>query len=147
MPRKSTNYDQDFFDWTQEQALLLRSGELSQIDVSNIAEEIESLGRRDRRELVDRLETLITDLLKWRCQPGARCGNWRSAIASQRYEIELILRDSPSLRRYAFEHLEEPYGGARERTIEDLGLLQPDFPADCPFTPDQILAKDFLPEG
>src|SRR5712691_5455777 len=133
MPRKSTNYDQDFFDWTQEQALLLRSGELSQIDVSNIAEEIESLGRRNRRELVDRLEKLITDLLKWRCQRGARCGNWRSAIASQRYEIELILRDSPSLRRYAAEHLEEQYGEARECAIEDLGLLQPYFPAECPF--------------
>ena len=147
MPRNTPAYEEDFFAWTQEQAKLLRSGDFSQIDAANIAEEIESLGRRDRRELVNRLENLITELLKWRCDPGARCGNWRSEILQQRRAIDYIIDDSPSLREFAAERLAEAYSGARERVVEELKLLQPDFPAACPFTPEQILSEDFLPEG
>jgi Domain of unknown function DUF29 len=147
MPRNTLSYDQDFYAWTIDQARLLRSGELPKIDSQNIAEEIESLGRRDRRELIDRLENLIRELLKWRCQFGMRCGNWRSSILSQRFEIEQILKDSPSLRQFAAGRLGETYSDARERVIEELGLLQPDFPAKCPFTLDQVLSHSFLPEG
>jgi hypothetical protein len=147
MPRNTPTYEEDFFAWTVEQAKLLRSGDFSQIDAANIAEEIESLGRRDRRELGDRLENLIAELLKWRCDPGARCGNWRSDIRQQRFEIEQIIDDSPSLREFIAKRLAEAYSDARERVIEELGLLQPEFPAECPFIPDQILRQDFLPEG
>jgi hypothetical protein len=147
MPRNSVGSDDDFFAWTEEQARLLRAGELSKIDALNVAEEIESAGRRDRRELSHRVESLIAELLKWRCEPGARCGNWRSSILSQRFEIEQILKDSPSLRQFAADRLGEAYSDARERVIAELGLLQPDFPAACPFTPQQILSEDFLPEG
>ena len=146
MPRNTTGYEEDFYAWTVEQAKLLRSGKFSKIDALNVAEEIESVGRRDRRDLIDRLENLIVELLKWRSEPGARCGNWRSAILRQRFEIEHIVDDSPSLREFAIERLGEAYSDARERVVEELGLLQPDFPADCPFTPDQILAPDFLPQ-
>jgi len=146
MPRNTTGYEEDFYAWTIEQAKLLRSGKLSKIDALNVAEEIESVGRRDRRELGDRLENLIVELLKWRAQPGSRCGNWRSVILQQRFEIGQIVEDSPSLRQFAADYLAEVYSDARERVIETMGLLQPDFPADCPFTPDQILAEDFLPQ-
>jgi hypothetical protein len=146
MPRNTTGYEEDFYAWTIEQAKLLRSGEFSKIDALNVAEEIESVGRRDRRELADRLESLIAELLKWRSQPGSRCGNWKSEILQQRFEIENIIEDSPSLRQFAAGCLAESYSDARERVIDEMGLLQPDFPADCPFTPEQILAEDFLPE-
>jgi hypothetical protein len=95
----------------------------------------------------DRLKNLIAELLKWRCEPGASCGNWRASILSQRFEIENILKDSPSLRQFATDRSGEAYSDARERVIEELGLLQPDFPAACPFTAEQILSEDFLPEG
>lgn len=144
MPRNTPTYEEDFFAWTVEQAKLLRSGNLSQIDAVNVAEEIESLGRRDRRELGECLENLIAELLKWRCDPGARCGNWRSKILQQRFEIEQIIEDSPSLREFAATRLAKAYSDARERVVEELRLLQPDFPTECPFTPEQILAEDFL---
>lgn len=146
MPRNAAGYEEDFYAWTVEQARLLRSGEFSKIDALNVAEEIESVGRRDRRELVDRLENLIVQLLKWRSEPGARCGNWRSAILQQRFEIEHIIDDSPSLREFATQQLVEAYSDARERVVEELGLLQPDFATDCPFTLDQVLSHSFLPE-
>src|SRR5271168_2524963 len=69
MPRIAVDYDEDFYAWTVEQARLLRSGELSAIDAANIAEEIESMGRSDRRELKSRLIVLLDHLLKWRHQP------------------------------------------------------------------------------
>jgi hypothetical protein len=146
MPRNTPTYEVDFFAWTIEQAKLLRSGEFSRIDAVNIAEEIESLGRRDRRELGNRLENLIAELLKWRCDPGARCGNWRSEIRQQRFEIEQIIDDSPSLREFAADRLAEAYSDARERVVGELGLLQPGFPAECPYTLDQVLSHSFLPE-
>jgi Domain of unknown function DUF29 len=65
-PRNSVEYEQDFYAWTVEQSRLLRSSELSAIDVGNIAEEIENMGRSDRRELRSRLAVLVTHLLKWR---------------------------------------------------------------------------------
>ena len=147
MPRIAVDYEDDFYAWTMEQARLLRSGELSKIDALNVAEEIESAGRQDRRELGHRLIRLIAELLKWGCEPGARCGNWRSSILSQRFEIAQILKDSPSLRQFASGRLGETYSDARERMIEELGLLQPDFPAESSFTLEQILSEDFLPEG
>jgi hypothetical protein len=139
-------YDSDFFVWTQEQAALLRAGKFTEIDLQNLAEEIESLGRRDRRELRCRLRSLIAELLKWEAQAGARCGNWRSDILQQRYEIELVLRDSPSLRGWDSHVLQEIYDGARDRVIRELQLFDSAFPADCPYTPEQILSEDFLLE-
>ena len=147
MPRNAADYEKDFYAWTLEQAKLLRSGELSKIDALNIAEEIESVGRRDRREIFDRLENLIMELLKWGMEPGARCGNWQSKIIQQRFELEQVIEDSPSLRQFAADSLNEVYSDARDRIVEEIGLLEPDFPAECPFTLEQILAADFLPEG
>lgn len=146
MPRNTPTYEEDFFAWTVEQAKLLRSGDLSQIDAANVAEEIESLGHRDRRELGDRLKNLIVELLKWCCETGARCGNWRSKILHQRFEIEQIIDDSPSLREFAAARLAKAYSDAREGVVEKLGLLQPDFPDECPYTLDQVLSHSFLPE-
>jgi hypothetical protein len=139
-------YEDDFFLWTIQQAAVLRAGQLSKLDLVNLAEEIESLGRRDRRELADRIRKLIAELLKWHCDPGARCGYWRAAIRQQRYEIELILRDSPSLRQFVRDEFPRIYTEAREDVIDELRLLQPDFGPECPFTPEQILADNFLPE-
>ncbi len=85
--------------------------------------------------------------MKWRLERGARCGDWEAEILQQRFEIEYIIEDSPSLRRFASERLGKAYADARERVIDTLGLLQPDFPAECPFTLEQILSPEFLPEG
>lgn len=146
MSRNAVDYERDFFAWTVEQAELLRAGKLAQLDAANVAEEIESLGRRDRRELLDRLEKLIMELLKWRLDRGARCGYWESSMVQQRFEIDQIIDDSPSLREFAAGRLANLYSDARDRLVEELRLLRPDFPPECPFSLDQVLAEDFLPE-
>jgi len=146
VPRSNIGYEQDFYAWTVNQAKLLRAGELTHLDVANIAEEIESLGRRDRRELIDRIKNLLMEMLKWRIEAGARCGNWRSKILQARSDIDRIIEDSPSLRPFAVRRLGEAYADARQRVIETLQLLHPDFPLECPFSLEQVLSRDFLPE-
>ena len=147
MPRNAAAYDEDFFAWTEEQARLLRAGEVAEIDTLNLAEEIESVGRSDRREIRSRLIVLLAHLLKWRFQPDARSPSWRSTVREQRDQIEAILEDSPSLRPMIAEALSRAYKRARTVAAEETGLPETTFPADCPFTPEQILAEDFLPEG
>lgn len=146
MPRNVVDYEEDFYLWTVEQARLLRSGELSAIDAANIAEEIESMGRSDRRELKSRLIVLIAHLLKWLHQPEARSRSWSSTIREQRQQIDLVLEDSPSLRPAVTHMLPQTYSIARERTAEETGLAESTFPDLCPFTPDELLSHGFLPE-
>ncbi|ETW98545.1 MAG: hypothetical protein ETSY1_18325 [Candidatus Entotheonella factor] len=138
-------YEQDFFQWTQTTADLIRQGKWGQIDPRCLAEELEGLGKRDLRELEDRLSTLLYDLLKWWAQPEERCGRWASAISHQRYELELILRDSPSLQTQLSMILKEDYSTAQQKVRQDTGLFK--LPEKCPFTLTQVLAKDFWPEG
>jgi len=147
MARNAVGYQEDFFEWTREQARLLRSGDFSRLDAENLAEEIESVGQRDRREVADRIEDLLVGLLKWSAQPGHRCGNWRSGIKQQRQELERVLDDSPSLRQDLKKELPEIYSNARYRVAEQLGFLKSPFPEFCPFTPEQVLSEDFLPDG
>jgi uncharacterized protein DUF29 len=145
MPRNAVDYEEDFYLWTTEQARLLRSGELSAIDAANIAEEIESMGRSDRRELKSRLIVLFAHLLKWVHQPEARSRSWSSTIREQRQQIDLVLDDSPSLRTAVAQMLHQAYEIARERAAEETGLAEATFPDACPFTADEVLSRGFLP--
>ncbi len=101
MSTKATLYEQDFYAWTQEQAALLREGALHDLDVTHLAEEMESLGKSDRRALGSHLRNLVLHLLKWHGQPTGRDTghSWRSSIRNARAEIAVLLEDSPSLRR------------------------------------------------
>src|SRR5438445_13343350 len=147
MPRNSIEYEQDFYAWTMEQSRLLRSGELSAIDAANIAEEIESIGRSDRRELKSRLSVLFMHLLKWRHQPGARSRSWSATIDEQRLQIEGVLDESPSLRPMAAAILPEAYSIARARAIAETGLADEAFSEACPFTADEVMSGSFYPEA
>jgi len=146
MSRNSAGYDEDFYAWTVEQARLLRSGEFSSIDVENVAEEIESLGRSDKRAIESRLTVLLMHLLKWQVQPKMRSGSWSGTILEQRRRIEKLLRESPSLRPFVTEVLAEVYSEAREAASNETGLPETEFPAECPFSADEVLSRSFLPE-
>jgi hypothetical protein len=146
MPRNSVDYEEDFYAWTVEQARLLRAGDLSAIDIANIAEELESMGRSDRRAIESRLTVLLSHLLKWQMQPAMRSTNWSGTIREQRRQIERLLRESPSLRPFVAEALSEAYGEAREDAVEETGLPETEFPIACPFTSDEVLSRTFLPE-
>jgi ribosomal protein L29 len=146
MPSNTVDYEKDFYAWTVEQAKLLRSGEFSAIDVANIAEEIESMGRSDRREIESRLTVLLTHLLKWRLQAGMRSGSWSGTINEQRRRIAKLLQESPSLRPFVDQVLAEAYGEAREAASNQTGFPEAQFPEECPFTVEDLLSRDFLPE-
>ena len=122
MERNAADYETDFYAWTIEQARLLRGGDLSVIDAANIAEEIESMGRSDRRELQSRLVVLTMHLLKWRHQPGVRSRSWSATIEEQRLQIENLFAESPSLRPLAGGMLGPAYSIARARAIAETGL-------------------------
>jgi hypothetical protein len=146
MTRNLVGYEEDFYAWTVEQARLLRSGKLSSLDVANVAEEIESLGRSDKRAIESRLTVLLSHLLKWQAQPHLRSTSWSGTIREQRRRIAKLLRESPSLNPFVGEALMEAYAEAREDAAEETGLPETDFPAECPFSADEVLSRDFLPE-
>jgi len=146
MRRNAVAYDDDFFAWTQEQARLLRSGEFSQVDIENVAEELESMGRSDKREIESRLEVLLMHLLKWQLQVRMRSPSWAATIREQRRRIQKLLRESPSLRPIIGQLIPEAYVEGREKAASETGLAEATFPDVCPFAPEQILSEDFLPE-
>ena len=146
MAQHAVQYEDDFYAWTVEQARLLRTGELSAVDALKVAEEIESMGRSDRRELQSRLAVLIVHLLKWRQQPGARSRSWSATIEERRLQIEQVFAESPSLRPLVAGLLAQSYKIARARAIGETGLADDAFPPTCPFTLDEILSGSFLPE-
>jgi Domain of unknown function DUF29 len=139
-------YDRDFCLWTETMAEALRSGNLTELDVANLAEEVESLGRRDRRELQSRLVVLLHHLLKWQCQPDMRSGSWRGTLAEQRLRIRRLLQDSPSLRSVLDGSIDECYADAKVQASEETGLTIGTFPVDCPYPIASILSIEFLPD-
>lgn len=144
-------YDTDFYAWTQDQAAKLRAraafDHRGDIDWENTAEEIEGVGRSERREIRTRMGVLLQHLLKWRFQPGRRSDSWRSTIAEQRLHIGEVLIDSPSLRGFPAEALGWAYDWAVREAVRETVLPATHFPALCPFTVDAMLDPDFLPEA
>jgi Domain of unknown function DUF29 len=142
---RGVGYNEDFVLWTKRQAALIRAGQFELIDWENVAEEIESLGTSDRRELSHRLEVLMMHLLKWQFQPMHRSRSWRSTIRTQRGRIERLLKESPSLRREVAGLSEEHYSLACNTASAETGFAAATFPESLPYTPEQILQDDFFP--
>jgi hypothetical protein len=143
---KNSLYDRDFYAWANEQATLLRSGKLAEADIENIAEEIESMGRSEKRELVSRLSVLLLHLLKWQLQPGLRGNSWRLGIENTRYQLEEHLDDNPSLRSQLDQVMRNAYRRALNDAVGETGLARNTFPDDCPYTFDQAISLEFWPE-
>lgn len=138
-------YDQDFYAWTQEQAGLLRAGKLSTADLEHIAEEIESMGKTEKRELVSRLTVLLLHLLKWQFQPVRQGASWRLSIATNRDALADHLDDNPSLRGVIEASIDTAYRRARRDAALETGLSESTFPAMCPWSFSQMMAEDFWP--
>jgi hypothetical protein len=140
-------YDRDFYAWAKEQAALLRAGKLQRADIAHIAEEIESMGRTEKRELVSRLTVLLLHLLKWRHQPVGRGNSWRLSIANSRDEIVDHLADNPSLRALLDDAVASAYRYARRKAAVETNLSEETFPAVCPWSYDEMMDEGFWPEG
>ncbi len=141
----AADYEQDFYLWSCEQAELLRQGRFAEIDLANIVEEIESLGRSDRRALISAYRVLIQHLLKWQFQPQKRSKSWENTIAEQRDRIELLERESPSLAAKAQQIVAEAYGRARTHAARETGLSVTALPVLCAYRVEQLRDEDWLP--
>lgn len=142
---QDTLYQRDFHAWLENQAAKLRARSHNDIDWENLAEEIESVGRSQKRELRSRLERLVQHLLKWQFQPGRRSESWRITIGEQRTFIEGLLKDSPSLKRFPAEIFADAYESGKQEAIDETGMLPSAFPGEPPFSLEQALDRRFLP--
>ena len=143
----TATYETDFYLRTQQQAALLRQGEFNRIDLdlANIAEEIESMGRRDRSSTRSYLLNIALHLLKWRYQPERRGTSWRLSIRNGRDQISWQIKDSPSLRPQLTDLLADAYPSARRNAADETGLPLTTFPEACPFTVEQMTG-DYWPD-
>lgn len=140
-----TSIDDDFALWAAEQAALVRAHRFDRLDLENVAEELESLGRGDKYQIDSRMEVLLAHLLKWEFQPGERTNSWRAILFEQRYRINRLIKESPSLRGRPGEILAGSYTIGRYEAIKETKLPEMAFPETCPYTIEQILDPDFLP--
>ncbi|HEY9848026.1 MAG TPA: DUF29 domain-containing protein [Leptolyngbyaceae cyanobacterium] len=139
-------YETDFYAWTQQQISLLKSQQWHELDTNNLIEEIETLGRKERQELRNRLGILLGHLLKWQFQPDKRTNSWVGTIREQRIQIKLLLKDSPSLKPYLDEIFFIAYELGLALAIRETNLGEKVFPEVCPYTPEQTMNPEFLPD-
>jgi hypothetical protein len=143
----ATTYENDIVAWAKEQAYLLRSGQLSAIDIERIAEEIEDVGKSEQRELASRMAVLLSHLLKWQYQPECQGSSWQRTIKEQRKAVARRLKNTPSLKASIndSEWLEDVWGDAISLTITETGMDC--FPETCPWTVENIVSEDWLPSS
>jgi len=140
-----TSYDHDYHAWLTRQAALLAERRFAELDLDNLIDELQALARSEKREIENRLNVLLVHLLKWARQRTQRSGGWASTIIEQRARLLKRMQESPSLRGYPAEVLDEEYAIAREKAAAETGLRATTFPKTCPYTIDQVLDPDFLP--
>jgi hypothetical protein len=141
------DYDTDFYAWTQQQAAAIRAKEVAALDIEHLAEEVEDLGRRVQRALASQLERLLVHLLKWRYDPAQDPRQlWRLSLLEARHEISQDLTMNRTLRGFPAERLADAYHYARRVAALETELPPVTFPDACPWTIDQVLDEDFLPE-
>lgn len=142
------DYNQDVVLWANEQAALLRAGRFAELDIANIAEEIEDVGKSEQRELANRMAILLMHLLKWRYQPERRSRSWLGTIQLQRRRVLLRLKRMPSLKTMLAdpEWLEDMWADAAYLAEKETGLPLETFPEECPWAMDDVLAGGWLPD-
>ena len=153
----STLYDDDFFAWTRQQAKALRAAAKSRtnqpLDWKNLAEEIDGLGKSDRRELRSQLRRIIHHLAKLEYSPASYpCSDWQVSVIDARSEVSAVLDDSPSLKRQVSRLISGETNKALELATVDLRKFaerdgnQLQAVRQARYTVDQILGDWFPPD-
>lgn len=144
-------YEDDFHAWCTQQAARLRKrarpGANDRLDYENLAEEIETLGRSDRRAIKSQIRLLLAHLLKWHHQPERRGASWEDTIFNARIAIAELLKESPSLGAFAREAIGETYPLSVRDAVSETGLSKRTLPDACPFTHDEVFDQEFLPNS
>ncbi len=139
-------YNQDYALWLEATCQQLTERRFADLDLSNLLEELGDMGRSEKRALISNLIVVLMHLLKYAYQPEKRSNSWRFTIKEHRRRIQESLKDSPSLRAYLLQNFDECYLEARDLAATETGLDLNTFPEASPFTPEQTLNRDFLPE-
>jgi hypothetical protein len=143
----SATYTADFNLWIQQTAQLLRQHRWQEIDLEYLVEEVEGLGKSERRSVTSQLTRLLLHLLKWQYQPQRRSDSWLDSITDARTQIELAIEDSPSLKSYPSEQLEPSYQRARQQAVKQTGMGIEVFPEECPYSLELVLETGWLPSN
>ncbi|MDZ8081797.1 MAG: DUF29 domain-containing protein [Nostoc sp. DcaGUA01] len=144
-----TLYEQDFYAWVEQTAALLQSHQWDTLDLEHLIEEVVDLGKSQQRALQSALRLVLSHLLKWKYQSQRRSQSWQVTITRERLNIDELLQESPSLRRFLndTEWLNTTYQRARREAMVETGLSEDNFAIACPFTGDEILDLDFYPNA
>ena len=140
------SYENDFYSWTQEQAELLKHGRFSDLDIANLIEEVESMGRSEKRELESRLTMLLLHLLKWKYQEVRRGRSWQLSIDEQRIQFEETLSENPGLKPQLDEIVKKAYKLAVIKAARETKISKSIFPESCPWTLAQFIEDGFYPD-
>jgi Domain of unknown function DUF29 len=141
-------YDRDVIRWSEQQARLLRAGRFAELDIEHLADEIEDVGKSEKREFASRMAVLLAHLLKWSRQPKKRSNSWRSTIVVQRKRVALAIKATPSLKAVMRDPdwREDMWLDALAQAQKETGLAEDELPEACPWTMEEAADPDFWPE-
>lgn len=138
--------EDDFETWCYQQAELLRHRRFSEVDLPNLVEELDSMGREQRLALTSSYRLLISHLLKWQFQPERRTRSWAVTITRERANIEEREASNKSMAGEAKRIVEEVYGKAVREAMKETELARDAFQADCPYSLDFLRDHDAMPD-
>ncbi len=126
----------------------MRARRFAELDIEHLADEIEDVGKSEKRELASRMAVLLAHLIKWKSQPENRSNCWRATINDQRKRIALAIKETPSLKAVLWNpHWKEDiWLDARSQARKETGLAEENLPGACPWTMDQAADPEFWPE-
>ena len=142
-----TDYEGDFYLWCFDQAELLRLRRFSELDLPNLIEELQSMGREQRYQLEASYRLIISHLLKWQHQPALRSSSWKITLTRERANVRRREADSHALQSQAAQIVASAYPDARKEAEVETGLPKSAFPPECPYTFDQLRDPDWLPDA
>jgi len=139
------SYDRDFMLWIETTVQLLKEQKFAELDLENLIEEIEDMGKSNKSALRSNVIVVLLHLLKWKYQPEKRTNSWKFSLREHRRRLEEDFEDSPSLQNYYREIFPKCYGNARKLAADETGLVLEIFPVESPFTPEEVSDAEFLP--
>lgn len=145
MSATNPKYEEDVYGWATHTAELLRSNKMDEVDFDSIIEEIESLGRSEKGQLINRLSLILSHLLKWQYQPARKTRSWDLTIKENRRRFKNILKDNPSLKSKLDEILDDAYYYAKLEAGKETSIDESTFPEVCPYSFEEITSDEFYP--
>lgn len=139
-------YEEDYHLWLMNTIHQLQHGKLVEVDRVNLIEELEAMVRSEKKAIRSNLRILLMHLLKYKYQSEKRTNSWLFTIREHRKRLQDDFENSPSLKRYFYETFLKSYEDARELAADETGLSINTFPVESPFSQEDTLNPDYLPE-